>query len=577
MSRWTATRALTVAALAVAAAWLLLLAVWPNAPFTLTFDDAYYYFGIARNVADGHGSTFDGINQTNGYHPLWLALSVPFFAIGLDDLVAVRVLLAFQVLLWGTALVVIARSAGRVMDGWVRLHSKLGSGIDADGTSRLATSERWCIGTVVVGFVLLAGNPFIVKIFVNGLESGVTVLLFALLLAVAAPRPTRRGDAPGLPGEGPSWLAGRSHANRLAIGGLLALLFLGRTDSVIVMGCLGLWILATSWPLDKDKVIGIFEVFGPAAVTAAIYLAWNQATFGTPVQISGTIKRVDVTPTVAITFSVFVAIAAGLMIGALGRSRKACRVNIPVGRFPRVTSFARATAWYAAASVILIGYYNVLQSQQWLWYYCPVGIYLIWLAVLGIADFAESALVEAPATTSTARALLPVQALLLVPLVALLVWQSLQFFDPELRSIQEANRDAGVWIDDNLPDDAVLASWDAGVVGYFSHRSVINLDGVVNSKEWYDAGRNGTTGQFLADRNLGWIVNHGLPEDGQDQAIIAFVDSTFGPDAAAGTELEHTVPFRYSGTTTGSGGTESGTRDLAVFLYRLPQPLTVSN
>ena len=98
MSRGSATagpvtRALTIAAVALAIAWLLLILVWPDAPFTLTFDDAYYYFGIARNVADGHGSTFDGINSTNGYHPLWLALCVPVFAAGLDDLIAVRVLL----------------------------------------------------------------------------------------------------------------------------------------------------------------------------------------------------------------------------------------------------------------------------------------------------------------------------------------------------------------------------------------------------------------------------------------------------------------------------------------------------
>ncbi|HNE05470.1 MAG TPA: hypothetical protein PLT08_13175, partial [Anaerolineales bacterium] len=30
-------------------------------------DDAYYYFKVAQNIAEGHGSTFDGINITNGY------------------------------------------------------------------------------------------------------------------------------------------------------------------------------------------------------------------------------------------------------------------------------------------------------------------------------------------------------------------------------------------------------------------------------------------------------------------------------------------------------------------------------
>ena len=35
-------------------------------------DDAYYYLGIAANVAEQGRSTLDGITRTNGYHPLWL-------------------------------------------------------------------------------------------------------------------------------------------------------------------------------------------------------------------------------------------------------------------------------------------------------------------------------------------------------------------------------------------------------------------------------------------------------------------------------------------------------------------------
>ena len=41
-------------------------------------DDAFYYFQIARNLAEGKFSTFDGgITRTNGYHPLWLFLIAP--------------------------------------------------------------------------------------------------------------------------------------------------------------------------------------------------------------------------------------------------------------------------------------------------------------------------------------------------------------------------------------------------------------------------------------------------------------------------------------------------------------------
>jgi hypothetical protein len=62
-----------------------------------TRDDAYYYFKTAQNIAEGHGSTFDGLNPTNGYHPLWMLVCVPVFALARFDLILpLRVLLLIQ-------------------------------------------------------------------------------------------------------------------------------------------------------------------------------------------------------------------------------------------------------------------------------------------------------------------------------------------------------------------------------------------------------------------------------------------------------------------------------------------------
>jgi hypothetical protein len=40
-------------------------------------DDTGYFYKIALNVALGKGLTFDGINQTNGFQPLWLYMLLP--------------------------------------------------------------------------------------------------------------------------------------------------------------------------------------------------------------------------------------------------------------------------------------------------------------------------------------------------------------------------------------------------------------------------------------------------------------------------------------------------------------------
>jgi hypothetical protein len=59
-----------------------------------TRDDAYYYFKVAQNISEGHGSTFDGINLTNGYHPLWMLVCVPIFTLARFDLILpLRILL----------------------------------------------------------------------------------------------------------------------------------------------------------------------------------------------------------------------------------------------------------------------------------------------------------------------------------------------------------------------------------------------------------------------------------------------------------------------------------------------------
>jgi len=44
-------------------------------------DDPFYYFQIASNFISGKGSSINGIQTTNGYHPLWMLIISPLFAL----------------------------------------------------------------------------------------------------------------------------------------------------------------------------------------------------------------------------------------------------------------------------------------------------------------------------------------------------------------------------------------------------------------------------------------------------------------------------------------------------------------
>lgn len=63
-------------------------------------DDAFYYFKVAQNISLGRGITFDGIAPTNGFHPLWMLVCIPIFALArLDLYLPLRLLIIVQAIL----------------------------------------------------------------------------------------------------------------------------------------------------------------------------------------------------------------------------------------------------------------------------------------------------------------------------------------------------------------------------------------------------------------------------------------------------------------------------------------------
>jgi len=65
----------TSAAVLLSAVWLFTTPLRNQANLmAYAQDDLYYYLVAARNLATGHGSTFDGTTPTNGYHPLYFVI-----------------------------------------------------------------------------------------------------------------------------------------------------------------------------------------------------------------------------------------------------------------------------------------------------------------------------------------------------------------------------------------------------------------------------------------------------------------------------------------------------------------------
>ena len=68
------------ASVGVSLLWIALTASFRDVILRFVPDDAFYYLEIARRLRTAGRSTFDGINATNGYHPLWLLFLIPLWA-----------------------------------------------------------------------------------------------------------------------------------------------------------------------------------------------------------------------------------------------------------------------------------------------------------------------------------------------------------------------------------------------------------------------------------------------------------------------------------------------------------------
>lgn len=211
-------------------------------------DDAFYYFVIARNIAAGHGSTFDQLAPTNGYHPLWMALITPLFAL----------LPGRQAPVTGALIL----------------------------SSLIAAATAWLVYLVlrrlgqpravgVAGAAAWFYSPMSIQFSLNGLETAVATAA-ALLLFLQHLR-MRSLDAGG---------GIRLTVTNGALVGLAAgLALLARTDLVFLVAPVG---LVFAWHALRAHRWGAALAAALLLVlTVAPWFAWNWHTFGSLTQVSG--------------------------------------------------------------------------------------------------------------------------------------------------------------------------------------------------------------------------------------------------------------------------------------------------
>ncbi len=168
-------------------------------------DDAYYYFKVAENISEGHGSTLDGIHPTNGYHPLWLLICIPIFALARYDLILPLRILAIVtgILQYGTAML---------------LYHLLRRAISPP--AGMLAAAYWLFNSYILLFL-----------YKTGVESGISLLLLLTLLYLLYRFDT--SDSP----------KGQSLAHVGILGVVALLTTFGRLDLAFTVIVIGIWIV----------------------------------------------------------------------------------------------------------------------------------------------------------------------------------------------------------------------------------------------------------------------------------------------------------------------------------------------
>jgi len=176
-----------------------------------TRDDAYYYFKVAQNITEGKGITFDGINPTNGFHPLWMVVCIPIFFLARFDLILpLRVLLVVMSGLSAGTGIILYRLTKKV------IHPFIG---------------------MMVAFFWVFNKTILFHVYKQGLETGIAAFFISLFIYYLY-RYERPHDH-----KQTSW----KELVTLGLAGTLAIF--SRLDLVFIISIAGIWVVFNKTPL----------------------------------------------------------------------------------------------------------------------------------------------------------------------------------------------------------------------------------------------------------------------------------------------------------------------------------------
>ena len=441
------------------------------------YDDSFYYFQIAYNLAQGKFSTFDGsITQTNGYHPVWLLLITPFYWL-FDKETALFGIKALEIMLvaGGAALIALAARVARL--AWPLLFAAL---------------------------PMLYRNP---EELLLGLEAAAAMFTLSLLtLAVCA-----------YMRDPPRW---KWHLAAVAFAlPWVRIEYIAISLAVTAALCAIEWSRLERRSLRLSALANIRHTFIPligAVAGILVYFAYNELVFGGALPVSAAIKlawsqerwaqeggfdlvqsfwhTLQHTREKVFDYELLIAleICAYLLIAWWFALRSKERRDWLFVAF-LVGAFGLAAGHLAKFAQTVFATHSEPGFQ--IWHFVPA--YLMIALIIPIRLYVAIYLIRrfiAPRRRVHANAL-SIHVFVIGAAVLLGIADFTQPFKwvNSMRERVKIDWEIGHYmgaqvLNRALPEGSVIGSWDAGIVGYFSRFPVVNLDGLVNSYDFFHAG-----------------------------------------------------------------------------------------
>ena len=447
-------------------------------------DDAFFYFGIAKNIAAGKGATFDGSIMTNGFHPIYALLLVPIFWFSIQNPeipvhAALTILSIFNVLTGYVIFLIIRKIAGQIAG--------------------------------LFGAFLWLFNPFVILIALSGVEVGVAAFFISLCIYVHL---------------------GIRDANQLSfpkiilLGLLTALAVLSRVDAVFIFItiALDLWYLSYRNRNSLSRSIAQPTLYcGITLLLLAPWFLWNLYHFGTIRQISGVTLPNIAHNMYLMKYNTYLSLSfvktelyhlkvwientirfsggIGLFVILFIFFAISARKNIVAETLGMLCKI-KVLNFVLFSSIFLISFY-ALYFWGWLrpWYYLSV-LLTVTIYLGSIAGHAFEGFLRA--SVGRAKVTIPIFVLFLICTIYF-SYQGMNAWQKGLFPFQKQLYDSAVWLRENTPENSKIGAISAGIYGYMTGRT-IDLAGVVN-EEAYRAMREKRIFAYLQEKQIDYLAD----------------------------------------------------------------------